>query len=293
MHRSYLDVARQGKNQWWRYVVGIFMAQFCFQVLSILVLLLVLYGLSIALSQPALDRIPQSLAAYVLVNFPFIFFALGTVLAVAWLHHRPVLTLISAERVLRFKRFWAGFGAWFLMLAGSQMAFLWLTPETYQFSWEPSQWLVFLPFALILTPIQTAAEELFFRGYLMQGLGLINRHPLFLIGVTSFLFVLPHLGNPELQRGFVWVGLSYWVWGVFFATITLKDDRLELAMGSHAANNLFAALLFNSADSVLPSPALWTVEPGDPRSSLIYQLGISAAFYCLFFGWGKSSRTRP
>jgi membrane protease YdiL (CAAX protease family) len=172
------------------------------------------------------------------------------------------------------------------------MVFLWLTPDAYEFSLEPLQWLAFLPLALILTPIQTTAEELFFRGYLMQGLGLINRHPLFLIGATSFLFLLPHLGNPELQRGVVWVGLSYWLWGVFFAAITLKDDRLELAMGSHAANNLFAALFINSADSVLPSPAIWTVEPGEPRVSLIYQFALSALFYYLFFGLGQSTRSR-
>jgi membrane protease YdiL (CAAX protease family) len=289
MHHSYLDGVRQGKNSWWRYVLGTFIIQFCFQVVGVVVLFVLIYGLSAVLPLTNLEKIPQPIAAYVVVHFPFLFFILGTALVMAWLHRRSVLSLVSADHSIHLRRFLSGFLAWFAMLTVSQMVFYGLAPDTYQFSFEPLQWFMFLPFALLLTPIQTTAEELFFRGYLLQGLGLISRHPLFLIGVTSFLFLLPHLGNPEVHRGFVWVGLGYWVWGVFFAAITLKDDRLELAMGSHAANNLFAALFINSTDSVLPSPAVWTVEPGDPRVSLVYQLLISAAFYYLFFGRQRKS----
>lgn len=293
MHHSYLDAARQGENRWWRYVLGVLIAQFCFQFVGIFAVLVLIYGLTMVLPATSLESIPQSIAAYVVVNFPFIFLALGTALVVEWLHHRPARSLISADTSIRFQRFWAGFWVWFLMLAVSQVVFYWLDPDSYQFALEPLRWLLFVPLALLLTPIQTAAEELFFRGYLLQGLGLINRHPLFLMSISSFLFVLPHLGNPEIQRGAVWVGVGYWVWGVFFAAITLKDDRLELAMGSHAANNLFAALFINSTDSVLPSPAVWTVEPGDPRVSLLYQLAISAGFYYLFFGRRKPVSPTP
>jgi membrane protease YdiL (CAAX protease family) len=72
---------------------------------------------------------------------------------------------------------------------------------------------------------------------------------------------------------------------MFLALITLKDDRLELALGVHAANNLFIVLLVNSQDSALRSPAiiLQTV-PTDPRITLLALLLMMGSFYLIVFG---------
>jgi membrane protease YdiL (CAAX protease family) len=164
-----------------------------------------------------------------------------------------------------------------------------LNSQNYVFAFNPAQWFLVFPIALILTPIQISAEEFFFRGYLLQGLGLLTRQRFVLIIVSSLLFAVPHFANPEMQRGAVWLALLYFAFGVFLTVITLKDNRLELALGVHAANNL-RFLFISTKDSALPAPAIWIVnDPGDPRLDLVFFLIQSAIFYYVFFGRQKSN----
>ncbi|MCL4561859.1 MAG: hypothetical protein M1281_14780, partial [Chloroflexi bacterium] len=51
-----------------------------------------------------------------------------------------------------------------------------------------------------------------------------------------------------------------------------RDGRLELALGLHAANNLFTALFANYTGTVMPTPSLFTVNTLDAVYS------VSAAF---------------
>jgi hypothetical protein len=103
-----------------------------------------------------------------------------------------------------------------------------------------------------------------------------------LITITSLLFTIPHLGNPEMARGEVWGALGYFGFGVFCAVITLQDQGLELALGVHAANNLFASVLVNSWDSVLPSQALFTyLDIGDNQWGFFFLL-TQVVIFCAF-----------
>jgi uncharacterized protein len=102
------------------------------------------------------------------------------------------------------------------------------------------------------------------------------------------LFAAAHFTNPEMGRGAVWMGLNYWAFGVFLAAITLRDDRLELAWGVHAANNMFIFLIVNSTDSALKTPSIWTTGANDdPRSSLVALLVQAGIFYWVIFGRKK------
>ena len=61
--------------------------------------------------------------------------------------------------------------------------------------------------------------------------------------ITSFTFGLLHIANPEIEKlGYILL-VHYIGTGFFLGIITLMDDGLELALGFHAANNLFTALL--------------------------------------------------
>src|ERR687886_621996 len=300
MSQSYLDIARQGKNSWWRYLLGILVIVFLWLIVgSMVALIFATILITIPLAQSGLEteaiqrqlqdqlqiflKTP-SVGAYVSFNIPSIFFCLGIFLVVMLLHRRSFRTLISADGSVNFKRLLRGFFVWLLLsLIPIPLDYL-LNPQNYVFAFNAAQWFLLLPLALILTPIQTSTEEFFFRGYLLQGLGLITKQPFVLIIVTSLLFAIPHFANPEMQRGAVWLALSYFACAVFLAFITLKDNRLDLALGIHAANNL-RCLFFNTRDSVLPAPAIWMVnDPGDPKLDLVFLLVQSAIFYYIFFG---------
>jgi membrane protease YdiL (CAAX protease family) len=65
---------------------------------------------------------------------------------------------------------------------------------------NPALWATLLVL-LVFVPLQAAAEEYVFRGYLMQAIGRWLRHPAFAILLPVPLFVLGHLYDPLGQAG--------------------------------------------------------------------------------------------
>jgi hypothetical protein len=188
---------------------------------------------------------------------------------------------------VNWRRIGLGAGLWALLAVVASLVEYLIWPETFSLRFD---WRAFLPFfllAIILTPIQTTSEELFFRGYLVQGGSLISSRAVFLSLWSGILFAMPHLANPEVAASPVLVWLNYFVLGAFLAWISLKDGRLELALGIHAGNNLFAALVITFPDSALPTPAIFYTTHFDPLFSLIVQVLVCFLFYLSVFGWRK------
>jgi hypothetical protein len=65
------------------------------------------------------------------------------------------------------------------------------------------------------------------------------------------------MANTEVGAGPALIFTYYVGFGAFLALITLRDNRLELAIGANAANNLFVALVVNRNHSSLPTRAIW------------------------------------
>jgi uncharacterized protein len=103
--------------------------------------------------------------------------------------------------------------------------------------------------------------------------------------LNGILFAIPHLSNPEMARDPALVALNYLSMGTFLAYITLRDRSLDLALGAHAANNLYTFLLVNTADSVIPTKAIITVmESEHPAISLLVFVVIAGMFNFWLFG---------
>lgn len=301
MSDSFLKAASQGRNAGWRYLCGLVFAissgYVGWQWVGIPVAEAIAAIVEIfpqVLPAPIVEENVKSIPSYSLeisylaMHFAYAFFAMGIGLAVKVLHHRPILTLVSPNATFLGSRFGLGFGLW-LGLASLQTGIEYLCqPAAFVWNFQPLAWLSFLPWALLLTPIQTSTEELFFRGYLLQGLGLVIRSRLALTLIASLPFAIAHFSNPEMTRGSFWIGLTYFLMAVFLVVITLRDNRLELALGVHAANNLFIVLLVNTPDSALPSPALLLQAiPADPRWTFGSLLVAIALFYGAVFGWSN------
>ena len=97
--------------------------------------------------------------------------------------------------------------------------------------------------AVLFVPLQTSFEEYLFRGYLMQGIGGLAKNKWVPLILTSLLFGSLHFANPEIDKYGHILLVHYIGTGFFLGIITLMDEGLELALGFHAANNLFTALL--------------------------------------------------
>jgi uncharacterized protein len=292
MTNQYLALAIQGRNAWWRYVISIFVILFFYQVIGVIPVGIL--GAILALDNNSATRLNpttfqfegvEPLLPFIVINFVLISLLVGVCISVRFLHQRRLITLVNSTKRVRWKRIFQGFGLYFLLVSVISFVGIALSPSEYQLTFRPGQFLLFLPIALVLTPLQTSAEELFFRGYLMQGLGLKVRNPLFPIVGSSLLFMLPHLLNPEMKSNFFLMAALYFSLGLFLAYITVRDNALELALGVHAANNLFVVLVLNYSKSALPSPSIFTASRIDPLSSLIGFILIAVVFcFAIFKG---------
>ncbi|MBD6620686.1 CPBP family intramembrane metalloprotease [Komarekiella sp. 'clone 1'] len=256
---TYVEAARWGKHRGWRYVLGLVIILFAWLVVGSSASVLVAF----ALSGQADPSVLSPVEYYLFVMTSFLFFFVGVLIAVSLVHRRHPRTLVTVQERINWHRVGHGFVAWFVpyCLIGGLGQYLFY-PDTFSFNSDLLTLALFVPLALVLTAIQTTTEELFFRGYVVQGASLIWSNRVFLAIVPAVIFTLPHLLNPEVSAG-GWLTVFsnyFFVPGLVWTVVSLIDGTTELAIGVHFANNIGGALLFNITGSALPSPALFTIS---------------------------------
>ena len=284
---TYLDLVFQGKNNWWRYVLAVLLILCMWQILGALPsVFLIVWNMSKNLSAAVSTGLPgmDPLVSFGVLMLASVFFVLGMYLAMRFIHRRPFRTIITPARSIAWGRLFQGFGAWFVLAGLMSVLEALLYPGRYVWTLDLKRFIPFVFLALILVPIQTSAEEFFFRGYILQGVGLRVRNIWILTIVSGVLFMVPHLLNPEASVNYALMGVYYFSMGAFLAYITLRDGRLELALGVHAANNLFSTLFANYTVTVIPSPSLFTVNVLDAAYSVPAALIGMGIFVFLLIG---------
>jgi membrane protease YdiL (CAAX protease family) len=276
--KHYLDLACAGRNDWWRYLLGVSLILFFWIVVGFVpyAVLARLYAL-------------DDLLTYIAVNLSIVMMLAGLALAMRFVHRRPLRSLIGPDRfdwkrVLQGAAVWAAIG---LVIVALEHL---LYPDRYYLSFNPQRFFGFAALVLVLTPIQTTTEELVFRGYVMQGLGLVLRSPAAIAVLSAAIFAVPHLLNPEARTYGPLLIASYFAIGLLLAAITLRDGRLELAIGVHAVNNLLLALVANYEGSVLTTESIFTARELDPVYTFVTLVIGSAVFYWLFFVRARGSQ---
>ena len=143
-----------------------------------------------------------------------------------------------------------------------------------------------------MIPIQTTIEELLFRGYLLQGIKRSLGSNIQAVVLSGFFFGLIHMGNPEIETIGVHVLSHYVLLGLFLGLLTLFDNGLELSIGFHAANNIFAALMISSDWQVFQTEALF-VDYAAPEftfsmfgTTLLFLIALIFLFKRMY-GWAK------
>jgi uncharacterized protein len=285
--QTYLDLARRGKNDWWRYVLAVLVMLFMWQIIgslpaAALVILGVLRGNLQAGSETGVLPGTDPLTGFIGLMMASVFFMVGIYLAIHFIHRRRFLTLITPANSIAWGRFFQGFGVWFLLSGLMAVVEALLYPGRYVWTLDLQHLFLFVFLALFFIPIQTSAEELFFRGYILQGFGLRLHNIWVLSTISGLLFGLPHLLNPEASANYLLFGFYYFAFGFSLAYITLREGRLELALGAHAANNLFSVIFANYTITALPSPSLFTITVLDAFYSVPAALIGMAIFITLF-----------
>jgi membrane protease YdiL (CAAX protease family) len=194
-------------------------------------------------------------------------FAAG--LFVPKIYGRPALTAVTGSPKFSFALFGVGAGVWAAFMLVS-------TGLSYRFNSELFTWTfkteLFIPavvVGLILLPVQTGAEELFFRSFVTQTFSRVTSSKVTITIISSLLFAIPHLPNPEAQAKPLAAIIAYGSIGWAFTASAIMFGRLEIAMGAHFFNNFFSLFIVGYANSALPSAALWTTPAGDMNATAI------------------------
>jgi uncharacterized protein len=297
----FLQQGLLGSNDFWRYVVGVMlvlMGYFLGQIPMTLVMMAKTSSdggigtADFAAFEKTMDfsifGIDKNVGL-ILMLIMFLFAIVALYFVVKNLHQKSFKRLITPYQNIDFGRIGFGFFLWICILILSEMINYFLAPETYHFQLDWSKFLPLVIISFVFLPIQTTFEELFFRGYIMQGIANYHRSKWVAIAVSSLLFGLMHSMNPEVAKyGLLTMQAYYILAAGFLAVITILDDRLELALGVHAATNIGGALLVTYEGSVIQTDSIFStaeVKPWLMIMSLFMAAIIFIAICTHKYGW--------
>jgi membrane protease YdiL (CAAX protease family) len=288
--------AINGLNQWWMYVAGIaatFLGYVICQIIISVPLLNIAISKGIPLSElqknPGIIFDPDKigldkniLLAMLLAMFAFAIF--GLYLVVKRVHHKPFLSVITAYSKLRYNRLFFAFMVWAALVILVTLISYFTSPSEVTVQFKPGSFIFLLFVVVLIMPIQTSAEEIIMRGYLMQALGLVFKNGFIPLIVTSLLFGFLHMDNPEAKTYGWAIMLPYYAsFGAFLGMLTLLDEGLELALGIHLANNLISSLLITTPNGVLKTDAIFLVNTQNPGTEFILWLIMAAVTFIIFW----------
>ncbi len=191
----------------------------------------------------------------------FVFMAIALLFFHSIFHKRHWKTLITPFERINWSKIFFSFLLWLGFTIVIESVSYFVAPETYTLNFDFKNFAILVLIVILLMPIQTTTEELLFRGYLLQGFGLLTKNKLTAIIITSVLFSLLHMMNPEVKE-FGWeIMFAYYASvGFFLGLITVMDGTLELAIGVHAATNMFSALFMTYEGGALQTYAIFRTE---------------------------------
>ena len=146
-------------------------------------------------------------------------------------------------------------------------------PEYRYFQPPQVEFWVYVAMMLLLVPVQCYAEELAYRGFMMQMLGRWLRTPWLPIVLPAVLFMLSHAYDP-------WGQSTILTMGIYAGFLCWYTGGLEASISLHVANNVILMLL--SMVAGLDPFASEGVTPVDALQGIALE-GVYVVLACLIF----------
>ena len=356
----FFQQAFKGENNWWRYLSVTILVFLGYQIGS-LPLILALWRTRD--NEPNID---QSDIEGFFSNPDFINFGINRNLGLTLMllmfvaalvvfyfvfrpfHSREFRSLSTPSSTINWNKIFFAFFLWLGLSLLLEGALYFVDPSNYFLDFKLNTFIPLLILGIFVLPLQTSFEELFFRGYLMQGLGVMHRKAIyalilgfaivfglqFILGaqlndlfssvntsasgvltnltyllafaliflalqslfknkvstephnnkvfpliITSILFGLIHSSNPEIEKfGFFTMQAYYMSAGLLLGIMTVMDDGLELALGTHAATNFVGAIFVGYDGAAINTDSIFKTNDLNPHLMLIGFIVLAIVF---------------
>jgi hypothetical protein len=286
--QRWVDAARPGAELW-RTLAGTALAIVAWVVVANVVAGVAVWTGMIRIGdlQAMVDEAPRALTyrdAVFVLGVGLATFAglwVGVWAALKVLHKRSLGSLISFDGRIKGGQFLAGAGlaAGYLIASMTLSYFSGGAPQRSTLPVET--WLVALAPLVLLIVLQSAGEELLFRGYLVQQLAARVNTPLVWGLAPALAFGLAHVTNGRADAQFT----AYYIFaavmlGLVMTATVWRTGALSAAIGFHVVNNI-GAMLVVGLGAGTPPVSLFVLSYGDvlalaPTDLLV--LGLLLAF---------------
>ena len=283
---KHLERALDRQNQWWKYIVTFLFSFAGGNLIGSLPLLGVIlyYETQGILSNPdnlldfSVYPISQNLNLALLL-LPFAVNLILIALIAKRMHRRSINEIINGTKSIRWSKIFFSAIVWTTLMGSSLIYSYLVDKENFVFQLEWSTWLPLLVVSLLLIPFQTTFEEVLFRGYFAQGIGVWTGSRWLAILIPGIVFGLLHSANPEVKEFGFWIAMpQYVLFGLLFGLISVLDDGIECAMGAHAANNIFLSLFLTHDHAAFQTPSAFKVLKLNSELDLIFTVIIFLIF---------------
>ena len=207
----------------------------------------------------------------------------GVWITVRLLHKRRLHTLFGASGWLAWGDFRRAALVTLAVVVVISLVNMAYEPTVERSSLALSTWFMLVPVMAVILLLQTSAEEIFFRGYLLQTLAHRFRSPWIWAVAPTLVFAVAHL-SPGAQP---WMGVLIIFAIALFAlgavALVWATGNLGAAMGMHFANNL-VALLFLTNGNDAGTLALFIMPPVDHASWTIGDALVGGVQQIVFVG---------
>ncbi|KMW59098.1 CAAX amino terminal protease family protein [Candidatus Rhodobacter oscarellae] len=235
---SFVAPAR-ARPEVWRMIVGLFLIAAVVMGAGMM-----LSGVLSGVTQGPWDEVQASTrySLFVLYFFATIFLALWVGLPL--LHERGFATLFG-DPGLAVRQFFACLLPLFVVTLVVYAAPPWGGYGGVRFNLGVLPWLLLLPISALGVLIQVTAEEVLFRGYLVQQMAVRSMARVSWFLVPGLLFGLLHY-DPEVYGASAWM-IAGWAMLFSFAAadLTYRSGTLGPAIALHFVNNCVAILIFS------------------------------------------------
>lgn len=237
------------KIEFWRTLVGCFL----FVVLTLIFYAVIFFVWSFY-THLSFSSNPK--ISIILLFASFITWHLALLIIISLLHSRSYSSLVGIKKRLNWTQFRL---AMFVTLILAVFGLITIPLESIVFAKnylpriEVSDFKDWFPWVLpacVVIFIQVSAEEMLFRGYLLQQLRARFQSYWIWAVIPSILFGIAHYDFSTFENNTYLYMLNASIFGVLASILTARSNNISYALGMHFINNILGVLFFGFGDTL-------------------------------------------